>query len=128
MAPIGMSFGGHSHRGRLIKSGQETILAIFEAPGQAIRCAAAVRDHAATLGIQIRAGIQTGEVDLVGDDTTGTSMHITDDVAALAQPGEILVSRTVKDLVAGSFSCAGRSQWPTQSRPGLGASPSLHAD
>ncbi len=62
-----------SHRGRLIKSAEKTILATFEAPGQAIRCAAAVRDHAATLGIQIRAGIHTGEVDLVGDDITGTS-------------------------------------------------------
>jgi DNA-binding SARP family transcriptional activator/pimeloyl-ACP methyl ester carboxylesterase len=91
-----------SHRGRLIKSAEQTILATFEAPGQAILCAAAVRDHAATLGIQVRAGIHTGEVDLVGDDITGTSMHIAYGVAALAQPAEILVSRTVKDLVAGS--------------------------
>ncbi len=102
--------GGHaatrqqvlSHRGRLIKSADETILATFEAPGQAIRCAAAVRDLAATLGIQLRAGIHTGEVDLAGDDITGTSVHIAGGVAALAQPAEILVSRTVRDLVAGS--------------------------
>jgi len=107
-----------SHRGRLIKSAEETILATFEAPGQAIRCAAAVRDHAATLGIQIRAGIHTGEVDLVGDDITGTSMHITDGVAALAQPAEILVSRTVKDLVAGSgISFTGRGNHKLEGHP-----------
>ena len=53
-------------------------------------------------GIQIRAGIHTGEVDLVGEDIAGTSVQITDRVAALARPTEILVSRTVKDLVAGS--------------------------
>jgi DNA-binding SARP family transcriptional activator/pimeloyl-ACP methyl ester carboxylesterase len=118
-----------SHRGRLIRSAGEVILATFEAPGQAIRCAAAVRDHAATLGIQIRAGIHTGEVDLAGDDITGTSMHITDGVAALAQPAEILVSRTVKDLVAGSgISFTGRGhhklagppdEWPLYAVTGL---------
>jgi pimeloyl-ACP methyl ester carboxylesterase len=119
-----------SHHGRLIKSAEATtILATFEAPGQAIRCAAAVRDHAATLGLQIRAGIHTGEVDLVGDDITGTSMHITDSVAALAQPAEILVSRTVKDLVAGSgISFTGRGnhklaglpdEWPLFAVTGL---------
>jgi class 3 adenylate cyclase len=86
----------------LIKSGQETILAIFEAPGQAIRCAAAAGDHAAALGIQIRPGIHTGEVDLVGEDIAGPSVRITARVAALARPAEILVSRTVKDLVTGS--------------------------
>jgi DNA-binding SARP family transcriptional activator/pimeloyl-ACP methyl ester carboxylesterase len=107
-----------SHRGRLIKSAEETILATFEAPGQAIRCAAAVRDHAATLGIQIRAGIHTGEVDLVGGDISGTSMHITDGVAALAQPAEILVSRTVKDLVTGSgISFAGRGNFKLAGPP-----------
>ena len=90
------------HRGRLIKTTADSLLATFDAPGQAIRCAAAVLDDAAALGIQIRAGIHTGEVDLVGDDITGTSVQITDRVAALAGPAEILVSRTVKDLVTGS--------------------------
>jgi DNA-binding SARP family transcriptional activator/pimeloyl-ACP methyl ester carboxylesterase len=90
------------HRGRLIRTTADSILAIFDAPGQAIRCAAAVRDGAAAAGIQIRAGIHTGEVDLVGDDIAGTSVQITGRVAALARPTEILVSRTVKDLVAGS--------------------------
>jgi DNA-binding SARP family transcriptional activator/pimeloyl-ACP methyl ester carboxylesterase len=90
------------HRGRLIRTTADSILATFDAPGQAIRCAAAVRDGAAAAGIQIRAGIHTGEVDLVGEDIAGMSVQITDRVAALAQPAEILVSRTVKDLVAGS--------------------------
>lgn len=90
------------HRGRLIRTAADGILATFDAPGQAIRCAAAVRDGAAAAGIQIRAGIHTGEVDLVGEDIAGISVQITDRVAALARPAEILVSRTVKDLVTGS--------------------------
>jgi len=90
------------HRGRVIKNGTDGLLATFDAPGQAIRCAAAVLADAARAGIQIRAGIHTGEVDLVGEDIAGASVRITDEVAALARPAEILVSRTVKDLVAGT--------------------------
>jgi hypothetical protein len=90
------------HRGRLIKITADGVLATFDAPGQAIRCAAAVIDDAATSGIQIGAGIHTGEVDLVGDDIAGASVQIAGRVAALACPAEILVSRTVKDLVTGS--------------------------
>jgi DNA-binding SARP family transcriptional activator/pimeloyl-ACP methyl ester carboxylesterase len=90
------------HRGRLIRTTADGILATFDAPGQAIRCAAAVREGAAAAGIQVRAGIHTGEVDLVGEDIAGISVQITDRVAALARPAEILVSRTVKDLVTGS--------------------------
>jgi DNA-binding SARP family transcriptional activator/pimeloyl-ACP methyl ester carboxylesterase len=90
------------HRGRLIKNGTDGLLATFDAPGQAIRCAAAVLADAAAAGIQIRAGIHTGEVDLVGEDIAGASVRITDGVAALARPAEVLVSRTVKDLVAGT--------------------------
>ena len=90
------------HRGRLISSDAGSTVAIFDAPGQAISCAAALRDTAAAHGIEVRAGIHTGEVDLAGNGIAGTSVHIADEVAALAQPAEILVSRTVKDLVAGS--------------------------
>lgn len=90
------------HRGRLIRTAREGILATFDAPGQAIRCAAAVLEDAAAAGIQIRAGIHTGEVDLAGEGISGASVQITDRVAALARPAEILVSRTVKDLVTGS--------------------------
>jgi len=90
------------HRGRLIRTAADGILATFDAPGQAIRCAAAVREGAAAAGFLIRAGIHTGEVDLVGEDIAGVSVQIADRVAALARPAEILVSRTVKDLVTGS--------------------------
>ncbi len=90
------------HRGRLIRASGEGILATFDAPGQGIRCAAAVRDAAAAAGSQVRAGIHTGEVDLVGEDIAGPTVQITARVAALARPAEILVSRTVKDLVTGS--------------------------
>ena len=88
------------HRGRMIRAGPDDLLATFDAPGQAIRCAAAVRDEAA--GRQIRVGLHTGEVDLARDDIAGASVRIAEGIAALARPGEILVSRTVKDLVTGS--------------------------
>jgi len=90
------------HRGRLVRTTADGIMATFDAPGQAIRCAAAVRDDATVAGIQVRAGIHTGEVALVGEDIAGPSVQIADRIAALAQPAEILVSRTVKDLVTGS--------------------------
>jgi hypothetical protein len=90
------------HRGPLIRTTPDGILATFDAPGKAIRCAAAVREGAAAAGIQIRTGIHTGEIDLVGEDMAGPSVQIADWVAALARPAEILVSRTVRDLVAGS--------------------------
>jgi DNA-binding SARP family transcriptional activator len=91
-----------SYRGRLIKSTRASVLATFAAPGQAIRCAAALRDDAAARGIQLRAGIHAGEVDLIGDDIAGASVHITHSITALAQPAEILVSPAVKDLVLGT--------------------------
>ena len=101
------------HRGRLIRTGGEGILATFDAPGQAIRCAAAVLEDAASAGMKIRAGIHTGEVDLTGEGISGASVQITDRVAALARPAEILVSRTVKDLVTGSgISFADRGRHP----------------
>ena len=111
-----------SYRGRLITTDQAVVLATFAAPGQAIRCAAAIRDDAAARGIAMRAGIHAGEVDLAGDDIAGASVHITRCIAALAQPAEILVSRPVKDLVLGagiSFADRGShelsgipDQWP----------------
>jgi DNA-binding SARP family transcriptional activator/pimeloyl-ACP methyl ester carboxylesterase len=103
-APVESAAGDlvRGHRGRLIRTTADGILATFDAPGHAIRCAAAVREGTAAAGIQIQAGIHTGEVDLVGEDIAGVSVQITDRVAALARPAEILVSRTVKDLVTGS--------------------------
>ncbi len=91
-----------AHRGRWIQGGAQDILATFDAPGQAIRCAASVRDTAAAAGIRLACGIHTGEIDRTGDDIAGTAVHIATSVAALARPAEILVSRTVKDLLTGS--------------------------
>jgi DNA-binding SARP family transcriptional activator/pimeloyl-ACP methyl ester carboxylesterase len=91
-----------AYRGRLIENSQAGLLATFAAPGQAIRCAAALRDEAAGRGVQIRAGIHAGEVDLAGDELDSPSVRIARCLAALAQPAEILVSRAVKDLVLGT--------------------------
>jgi len=119
------------HRGRLISGAAGRALAVFDAPGQAIRCAAALLDTAAAHGTQLRAGIHTGEVELAGDGIVGPSVSIADGVAVLARPAEILVSRTVKDLVAGSgigFTSRGRHQlaglpaeWPLFAVTGLSA-------
>jgi len=99
---IGASHHVRSHRGRLRKSSPDSILATFDAPGQAIRCAAAIRESAGAHGTQSRAGIHTAEVDPVGEDIAGVSVKIAESVAGHADAGEILVSRTVKDLVLGS--------------------------
>ena len=118
-----------SHRGRLRQSTPHSILATFDAPGEAIRSAAAIRDDASAHGIRLRAGIHTGEVDLAGGEIRGISVDIVRRVAAWAQPAEILVSRTVKDLVVGSeVSFAGRGsreltgtaeRWPVFAVTGL---------
>jgi hypothetical protein len=91
-----------AYRGRLVNGTGQAIAATFDAPGRAIRCAAAIRDAAAALGIQLASGIHTGEIDLAGDTIAGASVDIATSVAALARPAEILVSRTVKDLLTGS--------------------------
>jgi class 3 adenylate cyclase len=88
--------------GRLVKSTGDGILATFDGPGQAIHCAVALRDELAGIGVQLRAGLHTGEVELREDDVGGIAVHIAARVMATANPGEILVSRTVRDLVAGS--------------------------
>ena len=71
-------------------------------PARAVRCAAAIADAVQRLGIAARIGIHTGEIDLTGDDVTGIAVHIAARVAAEAAAGETVVSRTVRDLVAGS--------------------------
>ena len=87
------------HQGRLVKSTGDGLLATFDGPARGIRCALALRDE---LPVPIRAGLHTGEVELRGGDVGGIAVHIGARVAATAGPGEVLVSRTVKDLVAGS--------------------------
>jgi class 3 adenylate cyclase len=88
--------------GREIKTTGDGFLATFDAPGRAIRCARALCESARALGLEIRAGLHTGEVELMGNDMAGIAVHIGARVAASAGPGEVLVSGTVKDLVVGS--------------------------
>ncbi len=90
------------YRGNEINTTGDGFLATFDGPARAIRCACAIRDQIRALGIDIRAGVHTGEVERRGDDIAGIGVHITARVAAAAAAGEVLASRTVKDLVAGS--------------------------
>ena len=90
------------HRGRLVKNTGDGILATFDGPARAVRCAQAIATAVKSLGIEVRAGLHTGEVELRGDDVTGMAVNIAARVMDTAGPGEVIVSSTVKDLVAGS--------------------------
>ena len=89
-------------RGREVKTAGDGFLATFDGPARAIRCAREIVEAVRDLGLEIRAGLHTGEIELVGDDIRGIAVHIGARVSGLAEPGEVLVSSTVKDLVAGS--------------------------
>ena len=89
-------------RGQEVKTLGDGFLARFDGPARAIRCAAAIRDAMRPLGLELRAGLHTGEVEVVEDDVHGIAVAIAARVASTAAPGEVLVSRTVRDLVAGS--------------------------
>jgi class 3 adenylate cyclase len=89
-------------RGREVKTTGDGFLATFDGPARAIRCASAIVAAAAELEMEVRVGLHTGEIEIRGDDIGGVAVHIGQRVSALAQPSEILVSSTVKDLVAGS--------------------------
>jgi class 3 adenylate cyclase len=91
-----------AHRGRVIKKMGDGVLATFDGPARAVHCAEAIRDAVAAKGVVVRSGLHTGEIELRGNDVAGIAVHIASRVAALAQPGEIFVSRTVVDLTAGS--------------------------
>jgi class 3 adenylate cyclase len=88
--------------GRLVKTTGDGVLATFDGPGRAVGCAVAVRDELLDVGMQIRAGVHAGEVELRDGDVGGIAVHIAARVLAAARSGEVLVSRTVRDLVAGS--------------------------
>jgi class 3 adenylate cyclase len=90
------------HRGRVVKTLGDGLLATFDGPARAIRCAEAVRDGVKPLGISIRAGVHTGECEAIGDDLGGLAVHIGSRVGSMAAAGEVLVSSTVKELVVGS--------------------------
>jgi class 3 adenylate cyclase len=89
-------------RGREIDTAGDGFLAAFDGPARAIRSACAIRDAVQDLGLQIRAGLHTGECEVLGDKITGVAVHTGARVVSKAEPGEVLVSSTVKDLVAGS--------------------------
>jgi len=89
-------------RGRTVKSTGDGVLATFDGPGRAIRCGCAIWDAVRSLGTDVRAGLHSGEIELRGDDVAGMAVHIGARVSALAGAGEVFVSSTVKDLVAGS--------------------------
>jgi class 3 adenylate cyclase len=90
------------HRGRTIKTTGDGMLATFDGPARGVRCAQAICAAVRPLGIDVRAGLHTGEIELRGADIGGIAVHIGARISALAGPGEVLVSSTVKDLVAGS--------------------------
>ena len=90
------------HRGILVKSTGDGVLARFDGPARAVSCGLAIAHAVPELGLEVRAGLHTGEIELRGGDIGGISAHLGARVAALAGPREVLVSRTVRDLVAGS--------------------------
>ena len=89
-------------RGREVNSTGDGFLAMFDGPQRAIRCAMAIRDAVQSLGIEVRAGLHTGECEIRGDDIGGIGVHIGARVSALAKANEVLVSSTLRDLVIGS--------------------------
>jgi class 3 adenylate cyclase len=90
-------FGGNE-----IKVVGDGFLVTFDGPARAVRCAIATRDEVRELGLEIRAGVHVGEIEVLPDDIAGLAVHLGARVSALAGPGEVLVSSTVKDLVVGS--------------------------
>lgn len=105
--------------GRVVKHLGDGTLAVFDGPARAVRAAVAMRDEARALGLEVRVGVHTGELERIGDDVAGIAVHIGARVAAAAAPGEVLVSRTVTDLVAGSgLSFAPRGEHELKGVPG----------
>ena len=90
------------HRGVLVKSTGDGILATFDGPGRAVRCALALGAAAKQIGLPLRAGLHTGEIEIRGQDVGGIAVHAAARVMAQSQPSEVLVSRVVTDLVAGA--------------------------
>ncbi|MBV8431238.1 MAG: adenylate/guanylate cyclase domain-containing protein, partial [Solirubrobacterales bacterium] len=90
------------YRGREIKQTGDGFFAAFDGPARAVQCAAAITEHVRPLGLEVRAGVHTGECEVRGGDLAGMAVHIGARVGASAESGEVLVSSTVKDLVVGS--------------------------
>jgi DNA-binding NarL/FixJ family response regulator len=91
-----------AHGGREIKTTGDGFLALFDAPARAIRCALSIREELRAVGVDVRIGLHSGEVELRGDDVGGIAVNIGARVAATGSAGDVVVSSTVRDLVAGS--------------------------
>jgi class 3 adenylate cyclase/pimeloyl-ACP methyl ester carboxylesterase len=106
-------------RGREVSTAGDGFLAMFDGPQRAIRCAMSIRDAVRALGIEVRAGLHTGECEVRGDDIGGIGVHIGARVSALAGPNEVLVSSTLRDLVIGSgLEFAERGSYELKGVPG----------
>jgi class 3 adenylate cyclase len=106
-------------RGREIDTAGDGFLATFDGPARAVRCAQAIAGEIRSIGLEVRAGIHTGEIELMGDGVGGIAVHIGARVSAMAGPGEVLVSSTVRDLVAGSgLEFADRGEFTLKGLPG----------
>jgi class 3 adenylate cyclase len=107
------------HRGREVKTMGDGFLATFDGPARAIRCATAIEAAVREIGLEVRAGVHSGEVELIGDDVGGMAVNIGARIGALAGPGEVLVSSTVRELVVGSgLDFAARGAHPLKGAPG----------
>jgi class 3 adenylate cyclase len=106
-------------RGVTVKTTGDGFLAAFDGPACAIRCAQTIIEDARVLGLEVRTGLHTGECELRGEDLTGIALHTGARVTALAGPSEVLVTSTVRDLVAGSgIEFTDRGQHVLQGVPG----------
>jgi class 3 adenylate cyclase len=111
-----------SYRGRVVKSTGDGILATFDGPARAVRCATEIIQAGDEQGIRLRAGLHTGEIEIRPTDVLGIAVHTANRIAGLAEPGEILVSRTVVDLTAGSgLKFEGRGDHELKGVPGTWA-------
>jgi class 3 adenylate cyclase len=107
------------HRGRLVKSTGDGVLATFDGPARAVRSALSIRGALSPLGLELRAGVHTGECEVMGDDVAGVAVHLAARVQEAAAPGEVLTSGTVKDLVVGSgLEFESRGAGPLKGIPG----------
>lgn len=102
----------HAFRGRKVDVADDGFFATFDRPGRAIRCACAIRNAVRAIGLEVRAGVHTGEVERAGDSVRGIAVHIGARVGAIAGAGEVLVTRTIADLIAGSdIELHNRGEW-----------------
>jgi class 3 adenylate cyclase len=107
------------HGGRLIRTTGDGVLAIFEGPGRAVRCALSLRDALRRIAVDIRTGIHTGEIEVAGDDISGIGVHVAARVASHAEEGQIWVSGVVPLLMAGSnVEFEPRGEWALKGVPG----------